>query len=520
MSKSQSKRKKKLQQQRLARQEQIANREDQRLRGPRKLFMATAFLTTILSFGVGLMAIVTSRDKLLTIISFSAGGATFLLTVVQAFPRVISHMRDSLRALLYVVVVLVALGMGPLSWVVFQQPVIKIGVSLPFSGGDQQDAMPIYNAIKQAIEDQKLVNNKLESYHIELVPFDDSKVADSISLRSPDNPSSIIKSTTFVKLVQDEQLAAIIGPFNSGAAIHEIPIAKRSSLPLISPANTSDCLTQKEFSCAGFDLDQSGFQTYFRTASVDFIRETAFADFFARKYPGDSRVVIYRDGTPFGDSFAERFAERWQQLSPSHQKPKSFLAGSDPAESLRKLGPVPDAILFAGTGADGIDLHKAMQRNPAFSNTAFGAAATIMNGGFNEHLKVDPNGVIYAIAPMPYDEQKPETSQFISNYENHNGYGTPTPYSASAYDATGIAFAAIRATIPYNRPPIALLGNPKPFRKKVIEKITNTDEYKGVTGTIRFDKNGDVEFAGQDDNQGVSIHIFMAQTQKWKNVPF
>ena len=79
--------------------------------------------------------------------------------------------------------------------------------------------------------------------------------------------------------------------------------------------------------------------------------------------------------------------------------------------------------------------------------------------------------------------------EFIKGYQD-SYQAQPIPSSASGYDAAMILITAIKSLIKTN--PQALRGDVKTARKAVLDKIQHPDQpFKGLTGAITFDCNGD-----------------------------
>ena len=56
-------------------------------------------------------------------------------------------------------------------------------------------------------------------------------------------------------LIDDAQVAGIVGPLNSSVALAEMPLANNANIAMISPANTNPCLTKSgaDVGCSGVD---------------------------------------------------------------------------------------------------------------------------------------------------------------------------------------------------------------------------------------------------------------------------
>jgi branched-chain amino acid transport system substrate-binding protein len=504
----------------------------------RRIFLAVALLATVGAFAAGLFAVLNDRDKLLTTLSFSMAFLSFVFSTITTFPRMVGRMKESLRASLYIVIALLAVCLVPLGWLVFQEPVIKIGVSLPFRGADSSDAAAMYKAIKQAVSDGTSGTWKIDNYRIQLVPFDDSDMDhDKVHLVPvaglPDKEVGPPDNTEdFASITGDAQIAGIIGPFDSGVAVREIPPTNHASMALISPANSADCLTtltefkDDNFEECRFQRVDRNTRTYFRmVTAVDSIRAEVLAEYFQSEGIG-KEAAIFSDGSFFGKTFARRLLEAWNDKEDRHAS--IYDLPDDPQDDLqadlRRTKPAPNIILFAGTGPKGILLHEAMERTQ-YADTTFVGAASIMSGGL---AGPSATGDIYAVSPSAYPKDSPQYLKFYANYTNAQKEPPkePTIYSASSYDATRIMLLAIARALVYETPSASMLDiwfQADRFRREVVDDIGRVSpEYPGAAGTFRFDSIGDAEntvIGGQDHGAAIYEHI-EGTDNLWSHIPY
>src|SRR4051794_36767517 len=111
---------------------------------------------------------------------------------------------------------------------------IRIVSSLPRTGSSKAQTDTIVNGIKMAFQE---ANNKVGSFTIQYDDMDDATAAKGSwdAGKEADNAN---------KAVNDSQVMAYIGTFNSGAAAISIPILCKANLAMISPANTGVGLTK------------------------------------------------------------------------------------------------------------------------------------------------------------------------------------------------------------------------------------------------------------------------------------
>ncbi|WP_410814051.1 branched-chain amino acid ABC transporter substrate-binding protein [Micromonospora sp. 067-2] len=470
-------------------------------------------LVTVALLGCGLYAAYTDRDTVLTMVTFVMGFVGLLLTAVQTYPGITRHLRGARRQFVYAVIVIFMAASATATSVILQRPVIKVAVSLPFTGGDKQDALPILRAVRQAVREE---HGRIGNFDIQIVPFDDTNAEDRIQLMSSDG-ETVQRTGSLDTITGDARVAGIIGPFKSGTALVEVPQANASGIPLISPSATRDCLTADR--CDGKDMGTS--KTFFRTCVADRVRAKVLADFFsAREKPGakSTEVAILTDASIFGDAFGGAFADEWRVKHPTVDRPILIPLTDDYDTLLKGLNPAPGLVLFAGTGPQGTALYRTMQNDPVLRTATFSGPATIMNGALNDILANGAGGELYAIAPMPYDNTSKSIVDFESAYGSMYGNQLPTPYSASAYDAARSLLIAIREAVGSTRPPISgwnwlSQGQADAFRQKVVTKLRDLNRgtgvrYAGITGTFNYAENGDVSFAGVGEAKTVAIYRY------------
>ena len=112
----------------------------------------------------------------------------------------------------------------------------------------------------------------------------------------------------------DADVIGVIGPYNSGCAYDQIPIASRAGLPMISPTNSDVGLTRPAFGAprgALRALYPDGRRTYVRLMSPDDAQ--AAADALLARRLGGRRVLVLDDGG-YGAAFAVYFARAAKRL--------------------------------------------------------------------------------------------------------------------------------------------------------------------------------------------------------------
>jgi len=106
----------------------------------------------------------------------------------------------------------------------------------------------------------------------------------------------------------------VVGPYNSGCAYAEIPIASRAGLPIVSPTNSDVGLTRQAFGAprgALRALYPTGRRSYVRLMSPDDAQ--AAADALLAQQLGARRIFVVDDGE-YGAAFAAYFTRAARRL--------------------------------------------------------------------------------------------------------------------------------------------------------------------------------------------------------------
>src|ERR1700680_681625 len=145
--------------------------------------------------------------------------------------------------------------------------IIKIGTDFPTSGKDESGGKPAENGAHLAV-DQANANNTIPGYTLQFDPMND------VGPSGAHDPA--VGKANVTALIGDALVAGIVGPFNSGVAEAEMPVANQSGITLISPSNTFPCLTENSSAaaCNGSNdilkqVRPTGNVTYFRIPTTD-----------------------------------------------------------------------------------------------------------------------------------------------------------------------------------------------------------------------------------------------------------
>jgi branched-chain amino acid transport system substrate-binding protein len=379
--------------------------------------------------------------------------------------------------------------------------IIKVATDLPVTGKDASGGKPAENGAALAVS-QANTNKTIQGYTLQFVPKDD------VGPSGAHDPAQGKANVT--ALISDALVAGIVGPFNSGVAEAEMPVANQAPIPLISPSNTLPCLTQnasQSAACTGSGdvvstLRPTGNVTYFRIATTDTSQGGVGASLlYGLNY---RKVWVVDDAEAYGIGIANIFSSDWTKLGG-----KVLGRSSEPGTTTSFVSLLttiaaahPDVIYFGGTDATGgTPFREQFKQVPGLANTPMGSGDGIVTGDFAKGVSPLGGGSTYGTTGSVDVTKVPAAQSFVTTYQAT--YGTLGSYSANAYDCMNILIQAIKKAIAGGAVTPQNSGDStgaKAFRTAVIAALKTTD-YTGPTGHHTFDANGDTT------NRVVSVYL-------------
>jgi branched-chain amino acid transport system substrate-binding protein len=338
---------------------------------------------------------------------------------------------------------------------------IKIGFNIPLTG----DIPKVGEASKYAAEMLKEdINSKggLEvggkKYKLEFIYQDNESKADSAV-------------NAALKLIEQDGVVAIVGPNSSKQAVPAGGICNERETPMISPWSTNPDTTK-------------GRPWVFRAAFLDPFQGPVAVNFSAKQFGAKTAAVIFDIANDYSKGLAEIFKAEWEKKMgagtvvafESHgTKDQDFSA-----QLTKIIGAKPDFI-FIPDNYNQVALivkqaHDLGWTGPFMGSDAWGSAELMTLCGkdcvgqfFSTH---------YAAAGA-----QGETKVFIDRYNQKYGY-VPDDVAALTWDATRIVLQGIQDAGKFN-------ADVKAERKAIRDAIANIKEFKGITGSMKFDAEGD-----------------------------
>jgi branched-chain amino acid transport system substrate-binding protein len=416
--------------------------------------------------------------------------------------------------------VLGALGVKELSLSLPSAPpaptnIIKIGTDAPIQGAEHGNGFPIQNGVTMAILDANY-SHVFDPYTFVMEPKDDT------GLNAEHNAD--VGAKNVADLIRDASVVAIIGPMNSSVALKEIPVAAdmRNPIALISPANTSPCLTVGDdhfCDSTSMAIQQIERKTYFRVVTLDNLQAIAIVNYFHSVLHYHTVGVIYDATDPYSmglyyyvNDTCTKFGIHPSYLPlPSTSTKEAYSAGIMQTFA----SAVPNVMYYAGVAPGATNAWLAIQELPAFANTIFMGGDGILDATFRNVVLsnwVSTTQSIYATLAA----QGSNEGDFRVRYQSYFSNDPYTQYAASSYTATEIVIAACQAVIKRGMLPARNsndMAGGKRFRLALIDELSRKGPKPILyrpTGDVGFDDNGD------STNRTVSIYSLTGNNTYWQ----
>jgi branched-chain amino acid transport system substrate-binding protein len=376
---------------------------------------------------------------------------------------------------------LFAFGCGSSSTGTTSKGEIDIASDLPTSGADASSGLPTQYGAQFAVTSKATV----DGYTLVFVPFDDS-------VNGKHDPT---KGTQNVQqMISNPKILGMVGPFNSGVAAAEIPVANQAPLGMISPSNTNECLTLAFSYCqsyAGYTaaaLRPTGLNNYFRIAANDTHQGPAMAD-FAYDTLAIKTVAVWDDGEPFGLGVANNFAKEFAAKGGTVVDRQTFDTSSKPDFHtwLNKAKAAGATAIYAGATSATYGCIPRAESQGIFDPTTYYLGPDGIGDGqcIKDAGTVMGNDHMYASQGVADANSNPTAAATIAAYKVvHPNPSDTAAYTFAAYDCAAILIDSIDRAIKAD-------NGAMPTRQQVIDQIAKTTSFPGLTGTYTLNATGD-----------------------------
>jgi len=362
---------------------------------------------------------------------------------------------------------------------------LKVGVTLPLSGGSAADGQPTMKGAQLAV-DQANEAGGIGGYKLELLPLDHA-----VNGKYNEQQGAQDMQT----FAGDAAVIGVVGPYNSAVGKVQIPISNDAGLTQCSPANTNEALTKPEFGALDFRKNYPERINYIRVAATDDIQGPAMATYAFEKL-GLKNLLIVDDVTTFGKGVADNFQKKWEELGGTVADRVG--AGPDTTDFngiiTAAKGKNPDGVYYGGVVTSGAGLLLKQMRQQGL-NIPFTGPDGIVNGpGDAEGSLIGiagkdnaagSYGTLAAIGDFP--GKADFTAAFEEHFKGDADFNTPGAYSGPAYACATVILKSLEEF---------LKASPDADQAAIREGVRAwasdpSHSFETVLGTESFDANGD-----------------------------
>ena len=218
---------------------------------------------------------------------------------------------------------------------------LTIGISLPLSGSSLASAGPARDGALLAIKEASI-----EGYTLEAKVLDHAKEG----AFNPDQAAADL-----LTFVGQEDVVAVVGPFNSAAGKAQIPVSSEAGLLQCSPSNTAPGLTKGEDGAA---LRGGRAVNYVRVATTDDLQGPAVA-VYAKKN-GAAKIYILDSTDAYGKGVADAFEAQFEKDGGTVVGRTGLPTGTTDFSAVATAAKAAnaDSIFYGGVTSDGAPLFR------------------------------------------------------------------------------------------------------------------------------------------------------------------
>ena len=325
---------------------------------------------------------------------------------------------------------------------------MRLGLITPLTGDVKTFGESCKNAFLLALDDY----SKVGKYRI--TPF----IAD-------DRNDATEGTNAALKLITQDRVAGIIGPLTSKIAIPVSEIANKNRVPMISSATNPKVTVH----------DGRRKPYVFRSCFTDPFQGNVAANFAIKNLKATTAAVLYDVGNDYSKGLAGFFKITFEGKGTilayeSYQKDDV-----DFSALVTKIGVKKPDVIFLPDYYNKASLVARQVREKGLKSALLGG-----DGWDSPDLvKMGGSAIIGSYFTNHYSAERKDTvaETFIGRYKQKYG-AVPDAWAALTYDAT----------MPYLQ---SLDKANKATPEEVMKVLTDLKNFKGVTGNISFDRNGD-----------------------------
>ncbi len=328
---------------------------------------------------------------------------------------------------------------------------IRVGEYASLTGKEATFGTSSHQGTELAIEQVNAAGGVLGK-KIDLIYEDDRSV--------PGEAATIAK-----KLINSNDVVALLGEVASGRSLEAAPIAQANHIPMISPSSTNPKVTQVG-------------DYIFRVCFTDPFQGKLLAD-FARNSLKVNKVAVFSDvAAPYSVGLAEYFVKPFVAEGGTVVSEQKYTGGDKDFKAQLTVikNARPDAIFVPGYYTDvGLIVAQARQLGitvPMFGGDGWEAPELIQIAG------ADALKNTYYSTHFSPQSTEPRVQKFVEAFKAKYDGKTPDAMAALGYDSAMVLVDAIKRAGTTDEPALR-------------DAIAATRDFPGVSGTTTLDANRD-----------------------------
>lgn len=281
-----------------------------------------------------------------------------------------------------------------------------------------------------------------------------------------DTEGDAVKSSTLATdYAEDSEIMAILGDFTSGACKANAEIVDRYQIVQLSPtASAADYAAMSEY-CFGIMGRQD-------------VEAPYLAKYILKKYLDVTNVAVIRVDSDWGLSCYENFIMQAEKEGLVVTEEKYATGEKDFSSLITKVKATNPDVLVVMDQGDAVAqiFNQADAAGWEIQHVALGP-------GTSEQVAnqlTDKNNLIVT-SPFFFDKENQELTRWAEDFESRSGFA-PTIHPACAYDCVYLIAEAVKA-----------IGEGEVTRESIKDALASLGAYEGVTGTIKFEQDGDIK---------------------------
>jgi branched-chain amino acid transport system substrate-binding protein len=322
---------------------------------------------------------------------------------------------------------------------------IRVGHYASLSGSEATFGQSTDNGIRLAVD----AINRAGGIHgkkVRLITYDDRGDAKEAG-------------TAVTRLINRDQVAAVLGEVASGLSLAGAPICQQSGIPMVTPSSVAP-----EITAVGDRI--------FRVCFTNRFQAYACAKFAHDDLKAQTAAILYDQKLPYSVGLADEFQKQFTTLGGRITTRVSYQEGDqDFAAQLTSIrGTNPDVVFIPGYYTDvaniAVQARKLGIRVPLLGGDGWDSAKLAEIGG------AAIEGAYFA---SHYCQQDPRArvQEFLKDYRTQFGTA-PDAMAALGFDAASILFAAMQQA-------------PSQAGADIAAALASTKNFDGVTGRISID---------------------------------